>query len=146
MGGTLHLMDPVEVVHCQRKMSVRTNISEHDGIFFITITCFRWVNLFKITNGFHIVYKWFDHLKDQGHYICGYVILPNHLHALLAFRRTEKTINRIIGNGKRLIAYQLVSQLNQDGRKELLNLMMAGVNKTDKSRGKLHQVFQPSFD
>jgi len=127
-------------------MSVRSKISVHEGIFFITITCYKWLELFEITNSYNIVYKWFDYLKNQGHYVNGYVIMPNHMHALLAFKRSDKIINRIIGNGKRLMAYQLVGRLKQIDRRNLLNLMRAGVNKTDKSRGKLHQVFQPSFD
>jgi len=128
-------------------MTVRQIIDENDGIFFVTITCYRWLELFEVTNGYDIVYKWFDYLKKEGHYVNGYVIMPNHLHVLLAFQRTVKVINHIIGNGKRFIAYEIVKRrLKQDNHQDLLNLLRSGVNKTDKNRGKLHQVFQPSFD
>jgi REP element-mobilizing transposase RayT len=46
----------------------------------------------------------FDHLKSKGHYLTGYVIMPNHVHALIGFRRNDQSINTIIGNGKRFIA------------------------------------------
>jgi REP element-mobilizing transposase RayT len=85
-------------------MSVRKTIPENEGIYFVTLTCCRWLKLFELTNGYDIVYNWFDHLKSKGHYIIGYVIMPNHLHAVIAFRNTSgKSINRIVGNGKRFM-------------------------------------------
>lgn len=73
-------------------MSVRKQISEVNGVYFITFTCVRWLPLFEITNGYDAVYKWFDYLKQKGHYIIGYVIMPNHLHALIAFSKTDQSI------------------------------------------------------
>lgn len=66
-------------------MPVRKTIAEKDGIYFITITCARWLPLFKTINGYDIVYNWFDHLKQNLHYIIGYVIMPGHVHAVIAF-------------------------------------------------------------
>jgi REP element-mobilizing transposase RayT len=85
-------------------------IHETDGIFFITITCYKWIPLIQITNTYNAVYKWFNYLKEKGHYIAGYVIMPNHIHALLAFSKTDKNINKIIGNGKRFLAYEIIKQ------------------------------------
>jgi len=85
-------------------MSVRREIPEYDGIFFITITCSQWLHLFELSNGYEEVYKWFDHLKSMGHFITGYVIMPNHIHALIAFRNTQGvSINSMIGEGKRFM-------------------------------------------
>lgn len=83
-------------------MIVRKAISENEGIYFITLTCSRWMKLFEMVNGYDIVYNWFDHLKSKGRYISGYVIKPNHLHAVIAFQNTGKSINSVVGNGKRL--------------------------------------------
>jgi REP element-mobilizing transposase RayT len=94
-------------------MAVRRAISHKDGLYFITITCARWIHLIEITNGYDIVYNWFDYLKSKGHHINGYVIMPNHLHALIAFRNTGKSINTIIGHGKRFMAYELVERRKQ---------------------------------
>ncbi|MEO5600890.1 MAG: hypothetical protein ABIR06_08185, partial [Cyclobacteriaceae bacterium] len=66
-------------------MSVRRTIPEDDGIYFITFTCWKWLQVIELSNGYDAIYKWFDVLKNQGHYIAGYVIMPNHIHALLAF-------------------------------------------------------------
>jgi hypothetical protein len=46
-------------------MSVRKAITEHDGIYFITITNCRWLHLFELSNGYDAVYRWFDHLKKK---------------------------------------------------------------------------------
>jgi REP element-mobilizing transposase RayT len=128
-------------------MAVRRAVPERDGLYFITITCARWHHLFEITtDGYSVVYNWFDHLKAQGHFICGYVIMPNHLHALIAFRNKAKTINSIIGNGKRFMAYEFVQKLKDGKTDDLLSQLASYVNKTDKRRGKHHEIFEPSFD
>ncbi len=78
-------------------MPVKRNITEPDGVYFITITCYQWLPLVEKTNGYDLVYNLFDHLKGNGHYINGYVVMPNHLHALIAFRNTNQSINTVIG-------------------------------------------------
>jgi REP element-mobilizing transposase RayT len=127
-------------------MAVRKAIPEKEGLYFITITCARWYKLFEIADGYSVVYGWFDHLKSQGHHICGYVIMPNHLHALIGFRRKSQFINAIVGNGKRFMAYELVEKLKEKKADDLLALLESYVNDTERSRGKRHEVFEPSFD
>ena len=102
-------------------MSVRTQIYYPNGIYFITFTCARWLPLFQITNGYSAVYKWFDYLKDQGHYIIGYVIMPNHIHAIIGFGNASKSINSIVGNGKRFMAYELIKLLKEQKQNDLLH-------------------------
>lgn len=128
-------------------MSVRRAITEKDGIYFITITNCNWLPLFERSNGYDAVYKWFDHLKSKSHHIVGYVIMPNHLHCIIAFSNIQsKSINTIIGNGKRFMAYDIVNRLRQMNEHKLLQELAQFVNATDKSRGKQHEVFESSFD
>jgi len=128
-------------------MSVRRAITEYDGIYFITFTCCHWLKLFQIADAYDAVYRWFNYLKDKGHYIIGYVIMPNHVHALLAFRNTQgQSINSIVGNGKRFMAYEIVKRLEERGEEDVLKELSNHVNTADKKRGKLHEVFEPSFD
>ena len=127
-------------------MSVRHQIHEYDGMYFITFTCYNWLPLFEITNGYHLVYEQFNYLKSCGHSIVGYVIMPNHVHALIHFADTGKKVNTIVGNMKRFLAYSLVKELERQHKTDILKLLAQGVNKTDRSRGKLHEVFEPSFD
>ncbi len=105
------------------------------------------MHLFEEGNAYDSVYKWFDYLKGKGHFIVGYVIMPNHLHALIAFRNTQgESINKIIGNGKRFMAYDIVSRLEQSNKVNILNQLSSYVNKTDSLKSKKHEVFEPSFD
>jgi len=127
-------------------MSVRKAIQEPDGIFFVTFTCYQWMHLFDIVSGYDLVYKQLDYLKNEGHFITGYVIMPNHLHFLGGFISTGVDINSRIGTMKRFLAYDIVDRLKLAGRVDILNKMSAGVNNTDRKKGKLHQVFEPSFD
>ncbi len=127
-------------------MSVRRQISEDAGVYFVTFTCARWMPLFEITNGYDIVYRWFDYMKQSGHYIIGYVIMPNHLHVVIAFSRTDKSINTVVGNAKRFMAYGLIKRLKLLERSDILDQLSSWVNQTDKLKNKRHEVFEPSFD
>jgi REP element-mobilizing transposase RayT len=128
-------------------MSVRREIPEYSGIFFITFTCHKWYHLFEEAGAYDTVYKWFDYLKQQGHYICAYVIMPNHAHVLIGFRHTQGlSINYIVGNGKRFMAYDIIKRLKKLGKYHLLKKLERAVNRIERARGKLHEVFEPSFD
>jgi REP element-mobilizing transposase RayT len=127
-------------------MSVRKQIQESNGIYFITFTCARWLHLFDICQSYGVVYNWFDYLKSQGHYIVGYVIMPNHVHVIIGFANTGVSINKAVGNGKRFMAYEIVRMLRDKNNDEILHRLSSFVNNTDKKRGKQHEVFEPSFD
>ncbi len=127
-------------------MSIGRKIAEPNGIFFITFTCARWMPLFQITDGYAAVYTWFDYLKEKWHYIAGYVIMPSHVHALIAFSSGHSSINTIIANGKRFMAYELVKRLKAQGKTDVLERLASWVNTTERYKNKQHEVFEPSFD
>ena len=127
-------------------MPVKKQIPFNCGHFFITFTCYKWLPLIHITNGYDLLYNWFNILKANGHFITGYVIMPNHVHATIAFRACKKNINTIIGDGKRFMSYEIVKRLTASGQTALLQQLQHGVNSSDKKRGKLHEVWEDSFD
>ncbi len=94
-------------------MSVRQLHKEFDTFYFITFTCFRWISLFEITNLYNFIYKCFDINKAKRIYTCGYVIMPNHLHTVIYTKNSEDTINLIIGETKRFMAYEIVKRLKK---------------------------------
>jgi REP element-mobilizing transposase RayT len=108
--------------------------------------CHQWLPLIEQTKGYDLVYNWFDHLKVKGHYINGYVIMPNHLHALIAFRNTGHSINTIVGNSKRFLAYDIVQRLTEQKQESLLITLEQGVRPANKKRGKKNEVWIDSFD
>ena len=72
--------------------------------------------------------------------------MPNHLHALIAFRNTSQSINTIVGNGKRFIAYEIIKRLGQQKETELLQRLNLSVEAKDRERNKKHEVWEDSFD
>ena len=127
-------------------MFIRKIITENSGTFFITFTITQWMPLFKTLNVYWMVYKFFDVLKTKGHFINAYVIMPEHVHFILSVQNSTTSINMLMSNGKRFIAYELVKELHVQGQFEVLDKMKSMVNTTDKLHNKKHEVFEPSFN
>ena len=72
--------------------------------------------------------------------------MPNHLHSLVFTKNDEDTINDMIGETKRFMAYEIVKRLKRGGRKDLLKIMHDSVNPNEVKKNKKHSVFQPSED
>ena len=97
-------------------MSVHTKIDK-EGIYFITFTCSSWLPLIELSQGYNTVYNFFRlPLIVKGHTVLAwYVIMPNHLHLLLHYNG-GKSLNTVIGNGKRFMAYEIVSLLEHGAK------------------------------
>jgi REP element-mobilizing transposase RayT len=72
--------------------------------------------------------------------------MPNHIHVLITFVDAETSINNIIGNGKRFMAYQIVNRLEQLNKSALLKRLHESVEERKKKRNKLHDIWEVSFD
>jgi hypothetical protein len=120
--------------------------NEPKQVYFCTITCYKWLNLFEQSSKYDSVYRWFQHLLKEGCLLVGYVIMPNHLHALLYLRHSGTSLNKLVGEGKRFMAYDIVNSLKKKGDEGLLKELQDGVTKKEKRKGKIHQVFRTSFD
>ena len=127
-------------------MPVKQTIPFSFGIFFITFTCYKWIALIEKVNGYDIIYNWFDHLKKQGHFINGYVIMPNHIHILVSFIATGQSINTIVGNGKRFMAYEIIKRLTAAKDYDLLERLTSAVEQKRRDNNKKHEVWELSFD
>jgi putative transposase len=128
-------------------MPVRFQHEQHSNcIYFITFTCYKWLPLFQLTNAYDTVYKWFDHLNSNNIHVMGYVIMPNHLHVLIYFPKMEKSLNNIIGNAKRFMAYEIIKRLEKSKEEAVLERLHSGVKKTERKKGQIHKVFEESFD
>lgn len=55
-------------------------------------------------------------------------------------------MNQYIGTGKRFMAYNIVKLLTERVNTQILFKLESGVNTTQKSMNKKHQVFESSFD
>ncbi|MFZ1800435.1 MAG: hypothetical protein WAU24_11280, partial [Chitinophagaceae bacterium] len=75
----------------------------------------------------------------------GFVIMPNHLH-LLIFTNENDTINMLLANGKRFLAYEIVKRLELKKHFEILKQLQFALSINEKQRNKLHRVFEISSD
>jgi hypothetical protein len=116
------------------------------GVYFCTVTCYQWLSLILKANAYHSVYRWFAHLKNDGACVTGYVIMPNHFHVLVYLSHSGTSLNILIGECKRFMAYDIVTGLKNHGEISQLKILTSGVTKSAKYIGKIHQVFRPSFD
>lgn len=75
-----------------------------------------------------------------------YVIMPNHIHFLLHHNGGKQSLNTVIGNGKRFIAYEIVKLLKKKQEDDILRHLQKEVEEKDRSRGKKHEVWKNGFD
>jgi REP element-mobilizing transposase RayT len=125
-------------------MAIKRTHHESDQTYFCSFTCVNWISLFEITNLYDHLYMWFN-LLIQKHQITGFVIMPNHLHLLIHVRENT-TINTILSNGKRFLAYEIVKRLKDAGREDILAALEKSVSAEEKKRKKKHRVFEVSSD
>ena len=128
-------------------MPVRFQHEQNENSFyFVTFTCYKWLQLFELSNAYDTIYKWFAHLYKNNIYVTGYVIMPNHVHVLLYFPTMPKSLNSLVGNAKRFMAYEIVKRLEEKKDDKLLDLLHGGVKKREAKKGQVHKVFEESFD
>lgn len=126
-------------------MGVRKTQIQLPGYYFITFTNYNWLPLFALCGAYDLVYQWFDSLRRQGHELAGYVIMPNHIHLMLAYSGSGPSINTLVGNGKRLMAYEIIRRLQATQQEVILQQLAAAVPAGARTRGKQYAVFRPSF-
>ena len=128
-------------------MAIKLKHKDTFSTYFITFTCARWIPLFEITNSYDLVYNWFTILKNKmDAAVVAYVIMPNHVHAILHFSKEGFDLNKIVSNGKRFIAYELINQLEKSGNTAMLEKLNHLLSEREKNKGQLHKVFNDSFD
>ncbi len=71
--------------------------------------------------------------------------MPNHVHVLLHFLQMPKSLNIVIGNAKRFLAYEIVKRLKEKKVNDILDMLHAGVKQREKKKGQIHKVFSRQF-
>jgi putative transposase len=90
-------------------------------IYFITFTILDWKPIFISNFYCKIIYNWFDYMnKAYGNRVYGYVIMPNHVHVLLKITGESPPLSKLMQNGKRFMAYEIIKTMKQENKKELL--------------------------
>ena len=93
-----------------------------------------------------MVYKWFRVLNSYNINIYGFVIMPNHVHCILDLHQSGQSLNSVVANGKRFIAYGLIKLLQETKQHKILQQLSADLSNREIKEGKKHRVFKTSFD
>jgi putative transposase len=88
----------------------------------------------------------FDILKKGKIEVVGYVIMPNHLHSILYFPEAGFHLNKILSNGKRFMAYELVNRFEKANDTNTLTILQNALTERERKKKQLHKVFKDSFD
>jgi hypothetical protein len=116
--------------------------SDEYAMYCCTFTRYRWLSLFEITNGYDLVYRWFEYLTTRKKAnVVAYVIMPNHLYTILYFQKPGFDLNKLIGNAKRLMAYRIIDRLISLGCKSVLEILEEGCSWRDINKGQKHWCF-----
>ena len=71
--------------------------------------------------------------------------MPNRLH-LLIFVNADENINKLLANGMRFLAYEIVKRLDLQKQHTILEQLQLAVTAKEKERQKKHRVFEVSSD
>ncbi len=123
-------------------MAVKTRQENREATYFVTFTCHQWLSLFEETKLYDYFYNWFRILNEKEIKILGFVILPNHVHLLMYLPKDSPELYKIISNGKRFFAYEIIKRLEKSNNQILLQRLESGVRAKESKKGKLHQVFK----
>ncbi len=104
------------------------------------------MHLFRQTKSYDLVYNWFNVLKKERVEVIGFVIMPNHIHCILYFAENGFNLNKILSNGKRFMAYEIVNRLENANDTYTLNILQNALTEREKKKKQLHKVFKDSFD
>jgi putative transposase len=114
-----------------------------DEIYYLTFTILGWQSVFVTNQYRRLVYRWFDYVKSKyDNKIHGYVIMPNHIHALVYISSKSPKISVLMQNAKRFMAYSIIGCLEADKKVELLEKFKVKPN----NKQAVHRVFQPRYD
>lgn len=123
---------------------------QHDAdrsLYFCTFTCHKWLPLFDLTNGYAVVYNWFNYLHTNSLAdVVAYVIMPNHLHVIINLPAKDTDLNKLIGNAKRFMAYEIIKLLEDQKQFDMLDQLHGDVTMRESKKGQVHKVFEKSFD
>ncbi len=72
--------------------------------------------------------------------------MPNHIHMIVSFIASGQSINTIVGNGKRFMAYEIIKRLTASMDYDLLNRLASAVEQKHRDNNKKHEMWELSFD
>ncbi len=72
--------------------------------------------------------------------------MPNHIHCILFFPTDQYDLSKIVANGKRFIAYEIIKRLKKKQSHKVLMQLQEGLSLKQLEKGQHHKVFEESFN
>ena len=92
--------------------------------------------LFEMVNAYELVYSWFEYLRSgRAIKTTCFVIMPNHMHCILFFPTEQYDLSKIVANGKRFIAYEIVKRLKEKNCNKILIQLQEGLSAKQLEKG-----------
>jgi putative transposase len=117
----------------------RTNFLDEE-CFFVTTTCFKWYHLLATDTCRQIVSDSINFLnKKYDSATLGYVIMPNHIHLIIYFKKTNQLSNWM-RDLKKFTSVMIRQEIEKSGNLELLERLRTTELK------QVFKVWQDRFD
>jgi len=114
--------------------------SDPTHLYFITATVLGWKQLFTEPTYADIVLNSLDWHRQNNHWMLyAYVLMPNHLHAIVK-PREDQTISTVLQSLGSFTAHAILTSLKNEGRHDLLAFFS---QRADRDASKEHQIWQP---
>jgi putative transposase len=92
-------------------MSRVQSMNDHE-VYFVTLTVVEWADVFTRPSHVNILLEAFRYCQsEKGLVIFGYVIMSNHLHAILMSRHATNTLSDIIRDFKKFTSKRIIEQI-----------------------------------
>ena len=115
-------------------------VHDPEHLYFVTATILGWKHLFHQSPYACIVLDSFDWHRRNGRWsLYAYVLMPNHLHAILR-PAADKTISQVLQSFGSFTAHAILQQLQEDQCQTLLAFF---AQRQDHDPHKYHQIWQP---
>jgi REP element-mobilizing transposase RayT len=126
-------------------MSGGWKIEEDSGLYFVTMTVVHWADLFIRREYKEIL---IDHFKDYknrfGLQLHAYVIMTNHVHAILSIDNPDYDLRLVIGWWKQFTAKAIYSKLLSEGESRKVWMFELFQNDID-DKNKEFQIWQKGY-
>jgi len=120
------------------------NINDQKSLYFVTFTTVYWIDIFTKPVYKNILIDNFRfYIKHQGLKVHAYVIMSNHVHAILSATQNKNDLSSIIGRFKSITSKQIVEKIKteNESRKEWILTLFKNAAIKNK-RNKTYQVWQ----
>ncbi len=71
--------------------------------------------------------------------------MPNHVHCILFFPTDQYDLSKIVGNGKRFIAYEIIKRLKKKQSHKVLMQLQEGLSVKQLAKGQHHKYLKKAL-